>query len=118
VEHREREAERQLYALQATLCQTLADPTRLELLHLLSSGPKPVKALVEATGQRQANISQHLALMRQRGIVHATRSGTEAHYALTDMRVLEACRLMRELLLDQLAARGALAGLHVAREEA
>lgn len=107
----EREREQQLFRLQADLCQTLADPTRLEILYLLSEGPRAVKDLVEATGQRQAKISQHLALMRQRGIVRAERSGAEMHYSLADVRILEACRVTRALLLDQLTRQGELAGM-------
>lgn len=105
----EREREQQLYRLQADLCQTMADPTRLEILHLLGDGKKAVKELIEATGQRQAKISQHLALLRQRGIVRAERVGTEVHYALADPRILQACRITREILLQQLAQQGALA---------
>ncbi len=48
----EQDLERRLYQLQAELCHILADPTRLELLALLSVEPKPVKELMEATGQR------------------------------------------------------------------
>ncbi len=103
------ERKRELYRLQAELCQTLADPTRLELLELLSEGPRPVKELVRATGQRQAKISQHLAVMRQRGIVVAERMGTEMHYSLADPRILEACRITREMLVDRLRRQHALA---------
>jgi DNA-binding transcriptional ArsR family regulator len=59
----EQEREDQLYRLQADLCQVLADPTRLKLLTLLGERPRAVKALVIATGERQAKISQHLAIM-------------------------------------------------------
>jgi len=105
----ERDQEKQMYRLQADLCQTLSDPTRLELLYLLGDTRKAVKELIEATGQRQAKISQHLALLRQRGIVRAERVGTEVHYSLADPRILEACRITREILLQQLAQQGALA---------
>ena len=96
------ERKRELYRLQAELCQTLADPTRLELLELLGEGSRPVKDLVRATGQRQAKVSQHLAVMRQRGIVVAERVGTEMHYSLADPRILEACRVTRQMLVDRL----------------
>jgi ArsR family transcriptional regulator len=109
------ERKRQLYRLQADLCQTLADPTRLELLELLGEGPRPVKDLVRATGQRQAKVSQHLAVMRQRGIVVAERVGTEMHYSLADPRILEACRVTRQMLLDRLRRQQVL--LTSAREE-
>ncbi|MCL4545810.1 MAG: metalloregulator ArsR/SmtB family transcription factor [Chloroflexi bacterium] len=100
--------ERQFYRLQAELCRTLADPTRLELIYLLGEGPQAVKQLVEATGQRQANISQHLGLLRERGMVQARRAGPEVHYSLVDTRILDACRITRELLLARLARHAAL----------
>ena len=111
----ERDRERRLYQLQAELCHVLADPTRLELLALLSEGPRPVKDLIEATGQRQAKISQHLAVMRQRGILQVERNGTEMHYSVADPRILEACHITRAVLLQQLATQGELAA-HIAPE--
>jgi ArsR family transcriptional regulator, virulence genes transcriptional regulator len=91
----EREREEQLYRLQADLCRVLAEPTRLKLLSLLGERPHAVKDLFEATGERQAKISQHLTIMRQ-------HVGTEAHYTLADPRILEACRITRDVLLQQL----------------
>jgi DNA-binding transcriptional ArsR family regulator len=76
--------------MQAELCQTLADPTRPEVLSLLGEGPKAVKDLVALLGQRQAKVSQHLALLRQYGKVRAERVGNEMRYALVDSRILEA----------------------------
>jgi ArsR family transcriptional regulator len=101
--------EEQLYRLQADLCQALADPTRLRLLSLLGEKPRAVKDLVEATGERQAKISQHLAIMRQRGIVRTQRAGTAVHYSLADPRILKACHITREILLEQLTRQASLA---------
>jgi len=114
----EREREEQLYQLQADLCRVLAEPTRLKLLSLLGERPRAVKDLVEATGERQAKISQHLTIMRQRGIVRTQRVGTEVHYRLADPRILEACRITREVLLQQLLQQASLAIPLVAVEEA
>lgn len=107
----EREQEQQLYRMQADLCQTLADPTRLEMLSLLGEGPKAVKELVARLGLRQAKVSQHLALLRQRGIVRAERIGNEMHYSLLDARILEACHITRAILLQQLKEQGTLASV-------
>src|SRR5215472_16448535 len=104
----ERQREEQLYRLQADLCQALADPTRLRLLSLLGARPQAVKDLVAATGERQTKISQHLATMRQRGIVRSEHVGSEMHYSLTDTRILEACHLTREVLLQRLAQQASL----------
>lgn len=111
------EREREFYRLQAELCQVLADATRLEILELLGERSHAVKELVAATGQRQAKISQHLAVLRQRGIVTAERVGTEMHYSLADRRILDACRITREMLVDQLLRRRELAEELVAIHE-
>ena len=105
----EREREEQLYRLQADLCRVLAEPTRLKLLSLLGERPRAVKDLVVATGERQAKISQHLAIMRQHGIVRTQRVGTEVHYSLADPHILEACRITRDVLLQQLRQQASLA---------
>jgi DNA-binding transcriptional ArsR family regulator len=110
----EGEREEQLYRMQADLCQVLAEPTRLKLLSLIGERPRPVKELVEATGQRQAKISQHLAIMRQRNIVRTERVGTVVHYSLTDARILEACHITREVLLQQLMHQASLVAPSVA----
>jgi DNA-binding transcriptional ArsR family regulator len=105
----EREREEQLYRLQVNLCRVLAEPTRLKLLSLLGTRPHAVKDLVEATGERQAKISQ-------RGIVRTQRVGTEVHYSLADPRILEACRITRDVLLQQLTQQARLVAPLVATE--
>ena len=105
----EREREEQLYRLQADLCRVPAEPTRLKLLSLLGARPRAVKDLVEATGERQAKISQHLTVMRKLGIVRTQRVGTEVHYRLADPRILEACHITRDVLLQQLRQQASLA---------
>ncbi len=99
------ERERKLYKLQAELCQTLTDPIRLELLHLIGTGERTVGELVGATGLRQANVSQHLAVLRQRSIVHTRRTGTTIHYTLAYPQILDACAITRSILVLQLEER-------------
>jgi DNA-binding transcriptional ArsR family regulator len=96
------ERERKLYALQAELCQVLADPVRQELLHLIGAGERTVGELVAATGLRQANVSQHLALMRQRNIVATRRAGTAIYYALAYPEILDACAIVRGILVKRM----------------
>jgi len=99
------ERERKLFKLQAELCQTLTDPIRLELLHLIGNGERTVGELVEATGLRQANVSQHLAVLRQHSIVRTRRTGTTIHYALAYPQILDACTITRNILVLQLEER-------------
>ena len=98
------ERERKLFTLQAQLCQVLADPSRLELIHLIGTGERTVGELIAATGLRQANVSQHLSLLRQRGVVATRREGTTVSYRLAYPEILEACALTRHILLRQLEA--------------
>ncbi len=76
------ERERKIYALQAQLCQVLADPSRLELIHLIGTGERTVGELIAATGLRQATVS----------------------YRLAYPEILEACALTRRILVRQLEA--------------
>jgi DNA-binding transcriptional ArsR family regulator len=80
-----------------------------DLLSLLGERPCAVKHLVSATGERQAKISQHLTVMQKLGIVRTQRAGTEAIYSLADPRILEACRITRDVLLQQLTQQASLA---------
>lgn len=107
--------DRKLFALQAHVCQVLADPSRLELLYLLGDRERTVGELVEATGLRQSNVSQHLTLLRQREIVVARRTGTTVHYELAYPEILEACAITRRILLRQLELTSELIGERPAR---
>ena len=65
------------------LSQALAEPSRRALLEHLRFGSKTVTQLVEATGLKQPNVSNHLAKMREQGIVRAERLGRQVHYSLS-----------------------------------
>lgn len=99
----------ELYALHASICQTLANPRRLAIIDHLRAGEKSVGELMEAMEIGQANLSQHLAVMRQRGIVIPRREGANVYYRLGNPKILQACDLMREVLLENLKAGAELA---------
>lgn len=94
--------EREILRLHAELCKMLSNPTRLEILSLLRDGEKTVSELVAATGSRQANLSQHLAPMRQRGVVLARKEGANVYYKIANPKIIRACELIREVLYEQL----------------
>jgi ArsR family transcriptional regulator len=89
-----------LFEMQANICQALANPKRLQILDLLKAGELSVGDMVKAMGIPKANLSQHLAVMRQKGIVSARREGTTVYYCLARPRITEACAIMREVLMD------------------
>lgn len=69
------------------LAQALADPVRLAILQSLMSGPATVSELMALTGATQSNVSNHLALLRERGLVRATRQSRQMVYELRDASV-------------------------------
>lgn len=92
-----------IFELQAEILKTLANARRLEIVHLLASGPCSVGRIVEELGVAQPNVSQHLALMRSAGVVQAERDGREIRYRLADPDIIVACGLMRQALQRRLA---------------
>ncbi len=101
-----------LYALHASICHTLANPKRLEIIDQLRHGEMSVTQLAEAMQISQANLSQHLAVMRQKGIVTTRREALNIYYELGNPKIVKACDLMRQVLLEHLEA-----GAELAREE-
>ncbi|HLD58214.1 MAG TPA: metalloregulator ArsR/SmtB family transcription factor [archaeon] len=95
-----------LFELHAELCKALADPTRLEILNLLSKGEKNVSELAALMKIRQATLSQHLAVLRQRKVVVTRRQGTTVSYRIANPKMIKACNLIREVLLEQLENGG------------
>ncbi len=101
--------EQRIYELHAGLCQTLANPRRLNLLNLLRDGERSVGELAEATGLPQANVSQHLGVLRERGVVETRRDGVTIYYRIANPKMIKACDLVREVLLERLAETHELA---------
>jgi DNA-binding transcriptional ArsR family regulator len=93
----------EVYRLQAEVLKTLANPKRLEIIHLLADEPREVSRLAEELGISQPNVSQHLALMRSAGVVEAEREGREVRYRLSDPEIIVACETMRGVLVRRLA---------------
>ena len=100
----------QFFRLQSEICKTLADPKRLMILHALRDGEMSVGQIVSRLGLAQANVSQHLAIMRERGIVDTRREGTSIYYRLASPKIGEACDLVQQLLEEQLKGNRILAG--------
>ena len=101
-------SDRNLYKLHASICHTLANPKRLEIIDKLRIGELSVTQLAEALEISQSNLSQHLSVMRQRGIVTTRREGLNVFYRLSNSKITQACDLMRQVLLENLESDIAL----------
>ncbi len=79
----------------ASLFQALAHPTRLEILEALRPGELSVGAILTRIGRDQANVSQHLATLRARGLVVNRKEGNQVFYAVRDPLLFEVLDGMR-----------------------
>lgn len=72
----------------ADLAAALGHPARVRLMRvLIARGPLPNSALVDALPLAQSTVSNHLRLLREAGLVHATRSGSQVFYAVAEPMV-------------------------------
>lgn len=91
-----------LFELHAEVCKTLSNPVRLRIINELQDGEMTVGALAKKLDIRQAHISQHLAVLRQRGVVKTRREGPNIYYDISNPKIVKACSLIREVLLERL----------------
>ena len=104
----DRETVLEIHELHARLCKAIADPKRLLIINELRGGPLTVGELSEALEISQSNCSQHLAILRERGVVTAERSGTSVSYQLRGDKVVQAVDLLREFMAEELGTRSKL----------
>ncbi len=91
----------QLFDLHANLLKALAHPRRLEIINLLREGELAVSAIHTMLDLPQANISQHLMILRDAQVVVPRRDGKQIYYSLQDPKFIQASDLLREVLIDQ-----------------
>ncbi len=103
--------EKSIYELQAEICKILSSPKRIEIISALKDGEKTVTELVDILGTPKANVSQHLAVMRLKGILKSRRNGVNIYYSIANPKVVQACSLMREVLNELLMERSRMAEL-------
>jgi ArsR family transcriptional regulator len=87
--------------LHASVCKGLADPKRLLIINALRDDERTVSELVDELAIPQANISQHLAVLRDKGLVRYRRDGQWAYYSVTSQKIIEAMDLLRQVMKEQ-----------------
>lgn len=96
----------EIYRLHANLCKAIADPKRLLLINALRDDPRTVSDLSQFLGVSQSNVSQHLGVLRERGVVSARRNGNNVFYELENPKIVQAIDLLREVMAEVLQKRG------------
>ncbi len=96
----------ELYELHAEMCKTFSNSIRLEILNLLRDRAWSVTELVEKTNLSQANISQHLSIMKSKDIVASNRKGRNVYYRLVNPKIIKAFDIIREILVERVKKNG------------
>jgi ArsR family transcriptional regulator len=93
---------KELYQLHAEFCKFMSNPKRIEILFLLGEKEMCVDKLAKEMDVKVPNISQHLAVMREKGVVVVRREGTKMYYKIANPKTLQACIIMRDAMIEQM----------------
>ena len=97
---------KELYEIHAEMCKVFSNATRLEILNLLRDRELSVTELIEKTKLSQTNISQHLSIMKSKGIVSSNRKGKNIYYKITNPKIIKAFDIIRDVLAEKLKKNG------------
>jgi len=98
------------YELHSSLCKTLSHPKRQKILNTLRKSKMTVNELVERTGIPQSNLSQHLSILRSKGVLIDRRAGVNVYYSISNAKIIKAFDLISEVLKENLASQSEIIG--------
>jgi ArsR family transcriptional regulator len=91
-----------LRRFKADIFQALAHPTRIAIIELLEGGELSAGELIERLEMEQANVSQHLAVLRAKQLVVNRKAGNQVFYSVRDPLLVEVLALMRRYFYKHL----------------
>ena len=100
----------ELVELIARRFRVIGEPTRIRLLDRLRDGEATVNELTEALGVSQQNVSKHLTVLADAGVLARRREGTHVHYSIADPSVFALCEQVCGSLEEQLRSLHELLG--------
>lgn len=103
--------------LVADFFKVLSESSRLQIMCALKSGPKNVSEIIEITGLGQANVSKHLKILAQAGVVTRQQQGVCVYYQIANAFVFDLCELVCDSLSIQVQRQSEkIAGLEAFRQ--
>ena len=104
------EKTKKILQLQSEICSALSNVTRLEIIYLLKEGEKNVSDIALELGVSMSNLSQHLRILREKGLVKFRKKGQHIYYSLASSMVNTICSSMREIVKQNMEAFLSLRG--------
>lgn len=93
---------KKIYELQANICHALSHPVRLHILDLLSNSELTSSELLEVLKIPKANLSQHLTVLKDAGILKSRKDGQFQYLSLAIPKIKDACALVGNILSEQI----------------
>ncbi len=100
--------DKNILQLESDFLKTLAQPTRLKILYFLKDGEKCACEIIPEMKEEQSNVSRHLALLREQGVVEARKEGVSVYYKIKDMRVFTLLSLVDDIVKAQIKEKAKL----------
>jgi DNA-binding transcriptional ArsR family regulator len=92
----------EVFEAAARYFSVLGEPTRLRILHAICQEERCVNEIIKTTGLAQANVSRHLGLMYQAGLLSRRREGTQIFYRVADPMYVELCRTVTQQVISRM----------------
>ena len=92
----------EMYELHAEVCKIFSNPIRLKILYLLKENGLSVTEIIQKTKLSQANVSQHISIMKAKDILSSERKGKNIYYSLNNQKIIKALNLIQEVLKEKL----------------
>ncbi len=89
--------------LSTSILKSISHPTRVRILQLLENGPLCVCEIIEDLQLEQSNVSQHLAILRNQGIISSYRDGSKVIYKTEISEIYKVLSLVQKIVLKQIS---------------
>ena len=96
----------EIYELHADICKIFSNAKRLEIINTLKDRELSAAELIGKIGLSKANLSQHMSVLKSKGVILTRREGINIYYRIANPKIIQACHLMREVLLEQFQEKG------------
>ncbi len=96
----------EIYELHADICKIFSNAKRLEIINTLKDKEMSASELIGKIGLSKANLSQHMSILKSKGVILTRREGVNIYYRIANPKIIQACHLMREVLLEQFQEKG------------
>jgi ArsR family transcriptional regulator len=96
----------EIYELHADFCKIFSNAKRLEIINSLKDKEMAASELIERIGLSKANLSQHMGVLKSKGVILTRREGVNIYYRISNPKIIQACHLIREVLFEQFKEKG------------